>query len=160
MNTLGAIIPIPGGHSPDEIRGLKENIRSRSGLLDYTVRTCSQLDDLTRAGWGSFYIAAQDFAASPTPGPLHYIDLNTQFEAALIWRGQIDEWQARLEQLGCRVPYVKPPRSTSTDLLKETLTAVAGAATAVAVAAGVIYFAPVVRDILQGATKKKKDDAK
>jgi hypothetical protein len=146
---LGSLVPVPFGHTPGEIQGMQEHLASKTGLIDLAVRACTGLDDVTRSGWGSFYVYAQDASHEPVPTTIQFTALNSMFENLLALIGQADEWAAKLTQAGCNVPIVPHPPGPG-DMLMKVISAVGGAA----VTLGLVYGGVKLADIIASRTKK------
>lgn len=146
---LGSLVPVPFGHSPGEIEGMQKHLQSKTGLIDRAVRACSGLDDVTRSGWGSFYVYAQDASRQPVPNALAFVSLNAMFENLLALTGQADEWAAKLSGSGCTMPIVPHPPGPA-DLAMKLISAVGGAA----VTLGLVYGGVKLADVISERMKK------
>ena len=124
-------------HSPDEVKQYQRDVGSKTSVIDASVKTCTSLDQPTRAGWGAFYAHCQEYAHRDVPSTINIFDLRAMWEEGLALKGQTEEWAAKLDAAGCNVPVVAPPQQkTLTDALI-TLAKIAGG---IAVAGGVVWL--------------------
>jgi hypothetical protein len=144
---LGAI---PFVHGPAEIRGLQEQLKSQTLIIDMAVRSCAALDQTTRAGWGAFYVQAQDASTEPVD-LVDMLHLTTQFERYTAMLAESEGWIVTLTQRGCYIPVVAAPKSGPFDALEKVLAAAGGAAVTI----GLVYGGIKLADVIGSRLKKK-----
>lgn len=108
---------LPDIYLPSDMRALQARLLAAAQGTDESVRTCSSVDQATRASWGLFYIQLSDFAGED-PGTIFF---GSRVDRAKELETELFAWQQKIATT-CKltVPKVDPsndPNAPKTDAL-------------------------------------------
>lgn len=94
--------------TPSDVNACKTNLALRLGTTDSVVRACARIDDVTRAGWNTFFAQGQTFAKSETSSSINLLGLSQEIDTCNSLLQALDQWIVRFNSQGCQVPLVNP----------------------------------------------------
>ncbi len=127
--------------TPSDVRSLKGRLDPFVVALDAAVSQCPKIDSSTRAAWTAFSKSWRDYLNAED----HFLTAGAEFNAGCDFQAAIAGWQRTIGALACGVPgpSLPDPRAPGGD------TATTSTVRTVAIAAGVIAAALVVRSVVR-----------
>jgi len=131
---------------PGDVKALQLRLQAATLATDAGVQQCAALDDSTRQGWGSFYVAAMSYVAlvpvyALPIGKNETATTGTLYDRGLSLEQELFAWQKKLQGIKCalNVPLYDPtpPKSVLPNIIEWASVAVGAVAIAYVVDKGV-----------------------